>query len=198
MSRMMSRRVPPLEDAYFTWLYSHVEPIRLDSPAVRHVKLFHILHATPFVDLIPNDENRAADGIDLRVVFLEDDDAYSASADWMSLECSMLEMFIALCNRAYFETDHSADPGGVRGWFWIIMTNLGLAKFTDEEFAVLGDDTAAEAIRHILRVMNHRLYSSSGYGGAFPLLKPRRDQRKIELWYQLAAYLIENRYVNVS
>ena len=198
MSRMMSRRVPPLEDAYFTWLCSHVEPIRLDSPAVRHVKLFHILHATPFVDLIPNDENRAADGIDLRVVFLEDDDVYSASADWMSLECSMLEMFIALCNRAYFETDHSADPGGVRGWFWIIMTNLGLAKFTDEEFAVLGDDTAAEAVRHILHIMNHRLYSSSGYGGAFPLLKPRRDLRKIELWYQLAAYLIENRYVNVS
>lgn len=198
MPRAMNRRIPPLEDAYFTWLYSHVEPIRVDSPAARHAKLFHILHATPFVDIVPNDDNRAADGIDLRAVFLEGDDAYSADADWMTLECSMLEMFIALCNRAVFETDHSEDPGGVRGWFWIIMTNLDLAKFTDEEFMVLGEKAATEAVRRVLYNVNYRLYSRSGHGGAFPLLRPRRDQRKIELWYQLSAYLIENRYVNVS
>jgi hypothetical protein len=32
----------------------------------------------------------------------------------------------------------------------------------------------------------------SGLGGMFPLEDPREDQRAIEIWYQMMAYINEN------
>jgi hypothetical protein len=40
--------------------------------------------------------------------------------------------------------------------------------------------------------LNRRLYTTSGYGGLFPLEEPKEDQRKVEIWYQMMAYLGEN------
>ena len=37
-----------------------------------------------------------------------------------------------------------------------------------------------------------RRYKRSGEGGLFPLKNAAKDQRKVEIWYQLSSYLLEN------
>ena len=48
----------------------------------------------------------------------------------------------------------------------------------------------------ILNKIIDRGYSRRGVGGLFPLKYSKNDQRKVELWYQMHSYLIENYYVD--
>ena len=47
-------------------------------------------------------------------------------------------------------------------------------------------------VRDTARGVIDRDYDASGFGGIFPLRRPAEDQRKVELWYQAAAYILEN------
>lgn len=193
----MTRRLPPLEEAYFTWLCSHVTSVTNRDRRHSHVRLLRLLHQTEFVYSVPNDEDRAADGIYLRSEFLAGDDSYVADVDWMSMECSFLEMLIALAKRAEFKTDPDVVPDGVWGWFWIILENLDLRKYTDASFLDVDANLVVEEISDILRRVNYRDYTRNGDGGLFPLAHARKDQRRTEIWEQLSAYLLENRYVRL-
>lgn len=190
----MTRRLVPLEEAYFVWLSSHVVGIeggRLGGYAM----LLRVLHHTPFRYVVANDENRAMDGAYLREDFTEAHVEYKPDAEWMNLECSYLEMLVALCKIADFESDPGAVPDGVSGWFWIIMGNLGLDIYAD---ALFGDDNAEaleEGIADVLWTVTERQYERNGRGGMFPMRRQRRDQRRLEIWEQLSAYLLENRYL---
>lgn len=193
----MTRPRTPLEEAYFTWLCSFVASVTSRDKRHTHVRLLRKLHQTPFVYFVPNDENRAMDGLYLREDFLADSDEYVADVDWMAMECSFLEMLIALAQRADFETDPGVVPDGIKGWFWIILANIGVQKYTDAAFMDGDANFIEEDIENILSVVNNRLYNRSGEGGLFPLSYARKDQRKIEIWHQLSAYLLENRYVRL-
>lgn len=68
------------------------------------------------------------------------------------------------------------------------MFNSGLAALDD----TYSDDTY-ERIQYRLNVINKRLYNEDGTGGGlFPLRHATQDQREVELWYQMMAYLTEN------
>jgi len=140
---------------------------------------------------VPNDDNRAMDGMDLRDEFLHQRPTLKIERNWRELDCSMLEMLIALAKRADFETDTGALAGGVGGWFWKFMDNVRLSQYTD---AVVNDRSLG-AIDRTLETINNRTYKPNGRGGLFPLRRPQHDQRNVELWYQLSAYLLENNYV---
>ena len=43
-----------------------------------------------------------------------------------------------------------------------------------------------------LNTFIYREYERNGKGGMFPLKTPSGNQKKVQLWYQLAEYLIEN------
>ncbi len=131
------------------------------------------------------------DGIELREEFLRQRPTLRVDRDWMELDCSMLEMLIALARRADFETDTGALEGGVGGWFWKFMDNVRLSQYTDEVIT----DRSLGVIDSTLETINERTYRPNGRGGLFPLRKPHADQRDVELWYQLSAYLLENNYV---
>lgn len=163
----------PLDEAYFQWLIDQTV-LDGDVPLTDHV--FRVLYKTPFEVLIPRDENRAAEGIALRSHFLDEVPSarHSNLQDWLELECSIFEMLLALAFRAGYQTgDYPA------WWFSIFVDNLGLGPSPSK---------AAKAIKRL----NRREYDYSGYGGLFPLQSPETDQRETELWYQLAAYIIEN------
>ncbi len=100
----------------------------------------------------------------------------------MGLGCSMLEMLIAFSRRLSFETE-----GAPRVWFWHMLENLDLAQFNDKEY----NDLHQRGIDAALDQVIWRTYSPDGYGGLFPLRHPREDQRDVEIWYQLSAYLME-------
>lgn len=172
-----------LDEAYFKWLYAQVSPIRLKNPARTHWSLLRQLYKKEFVWFIPNDDNRVEDGKDLRREFIE---SINLRGDpdpvWMSLGCSILEMLIALSRRLSFEAE-----GEPRDWFWHMLENVDLQKYTDKYY----DQIAERDIDQACDIIIFRTYAPNGRGGLFPLRNPVEDQRNVELWYQFNAYLVE-------
>jgi len=170
----------PLDERYFRWLYSQVISVRLRNPARTYWNLLRLLFTKEFVWIVPNDDNRVKDGQDLRYEFLECERLDAVDETWMELGCSMLEMLIALSRRLSFETD-----GEPRDWFWHLLRVLNIAEYTDNK------PCPADHVNEILDAVIWRTYSRTGEGGLFPLKRPTRDQRDVEIWYQLSAYLLE-------
>ncbi len=169
----------PLDEQYFTWLYSQVGSVRTADPSRTHWGLFRKLFTTEFLWFIPNDDNRAEDGRALRDEFVNMRHV-SADDNWMRLGCSMLEMLIALARHAAFETGMTR-----RSWFWEMIGNLGLVNCADDR-----DPFPEEMVDDILQTVIWRTYKEDGTGGLFPV-PFARDMPKVEIWYQLQRYIIE-------
>lgn len=134
---------------------------------------------------IPNDDNRIMDGVDLRHEFIHLHKIEDPGSIWLEMGCSMLEMLIALSRRASYQAEGTHDE-----WFWRFMENLDLRKCSDSYY--MDNPDAWNEVNDILDRLNDRTYKRNGKGGLFPVRDSRRDQRKIEIWYQLAAYLLED------
>lgn len=173
----------PLEEVYFRWLYAKVASVDIPTPSRTHWQLLRVLHTTEFVWLISGDDNRAEGGVGLRQEFAH---AMNIVVDpmWHHVPCSVLEMLIAFSRIAEFETDIHA-----RDWFWIMLTNLGLSRFSDNE------DDPTFAARPILDRFIWRTYRRNGKGGLFPLENPQHDQKKTEIWYQFCEYLTDQQLI---
>lgn len=170
----------PLDELYLHWLYSQVSETNGTHERGAYWSLLQQLYTTEFVWLIPNDDNRAADGKDLRVEFLRYIHDEEVDEAWLQLGCSFLEMLVALSRWYAFE-----DEGEPRNWFWHMIKVLGLNEYDDAHMD-------HHAVEEIVNAVIWRTYRRDGQGGLFPLKHPRRDQRDVEIWYQLQAYLLEN------
>ncbi len=171
---------PPLEEEYFVWLYSQVGAVNLKNPSRTHWSLLRQLFKKEFVWFVPNDDNRVEDGRDLRYEFLEERGIEDPGPTWRGLGCSMLEMLIGLSRRLAFQAD-----GEPIEWFWQLLENLEIVH-NDQHY----NDALAEEIDDALDRVIWRTYNSDGSGGLFPLQNPREDQRQVEIWYQLGAYVL--------
>lgn len=172
-----------LDQLYFEWLYSQVCSVKRKNPARTYWNLFRILFTTEFFWFVPNDDNRVEDGKELRYDFMRDQqiDPDDVDKDWLQTGCSMLELCIGLAKRLAFETNGSVDE-----WFWELLENLDLRKYND------ATHIPRAKVEDTLDRVNWRTYRRNGHGGLFPLCRPPRDdQREVELWYQLNAYLLE-------
>lgn len=171
----------PIEETYFNWLYAKVVTIQgPQTPSNSYFTLMRDLHSTEFVWLMPGDDNRAADGMDLRKEFIQQAHL-DFNPPWMNIPCSVLEMFIALSRRAEFDTDI-----GSREWFWIFLENLNIADLTDANLGI------TQLVNEVLYTFVWRLYDRKGNGGMFPLNQSIHDQRKIEVYYQFCEWVTEN------
>lgn len=170
----------PLENLYFNWLCAKIIRLENPTPSLKYDELLRTLHSTEFVWIVPGDNNRAEDGVELRREFLIEA-GYSVNESWQHYPCSVLEMLIAFSRRANFATDIPS-----RTWFWEFIENLGLIEFNDASGA--GPEEVWEMINPFL----WRTYSTGGKdGGLFPLEQPTRDQRTLEIWYQFCDYLVD-------
>lgn len=175
----------PLDELYFKWLYSQVASPRLRNPERLYWSLARILYTTEFDWFVPNDDNRAEDGRDLRLEFRQTLRNPSVMDDeWLGLPCSIFEMLIGISRRLAFE---SGFEGEASAWFWILIDNLDLRRFNDSAYK---NSDLGEVV-YILQRLSNRTYDYDGRGGLFPLSYPEEDQRHVELWYQLNAYLLE-------
>ena len=166
---------------YFEWLCLQV------GVTEDYWTLMGMLFNREFTWFVPNDNNRAADGLCLRERYLEERGLEGSAMIYGP--CSVLEMMAALAIRC--EDDIMRDPDlGDRTslWFWIMICNLKLDRYTDDTI----DMVYTEEISRILDVMLDREYMMNGDGGLFPLKKPAHNQRRVEIWYQMNAYLVEN------
>jgi len=181
----------PLDELYFQWLYRQVADPEQD---LTFWNVLRVLYTTPFVWVVPNDENRIGDGKELREFFIDSQRIRLRREDrnWIDLGCSMLELMVGLARRLEF----LANKGTAHYWFWILMENIGLSRFNDDDwdFFKFEDDhdkTSEDYVRDVLEMVIQRYYESDGHGGFFPLDRPEEDQREVEIWDQLSEYVME-------
>lgn len=171
-----------LDESYFVWLYGQVADPEIEVPSLTYWKLLRELFTTPFVWRVQKDEARLKDGKVLRLEFVRTMHPDGVDPEWMNIECSVLELMVGLARHLAFLAD-----GEPPFWFWQITENLGLRRYTDN---VVDDDAIAD-IAVILEHVIERKYEYNGRGGFFPLRHPTEDQRGVELWYQMSAYVVE-------
>lgn len=172
---------------YYRWICDILKVNKEDNS---YWLLFGVLHKKIFRWSVPNDDNRGLDGIRLRDEYLYEN-GYDDN-DNIDGPCTMLEMLMGLARRM---NDNMADLHNhdqTSKWFWELLSNVGLDKFTDEEYY---DEFKADEVDYILDTIIDRAYRRDGRGGLFPLKHPRIDQRRREIWYQMCDYLVENYYV---
>lgn len=158
---------------YFNWMAEVV--------GAHRVELLAILDSIPFEWSVKNDDNRAADGIELRRRFAETNYIELTDEDF-AVPCSVLEMMVALALRC--DNDIMGEPGEEHPeiWFWMMIRNLGLDEGVSDE----------QHVREVIDIWLKRKFEPDGKGSPFPGQKFKTDQRKVEIWSQLNNYLIEN------
>ena len=166
---------------YFTWLSKLVCENRFHG-SMSYDKLLTYLHNTPFRYYLPLDENRAADGEDLRWRWASENGLRDVPAS-LNGPCSVLEMMIALvlrCDETFM--DDPELPSRAGQWFWGMVVNLGLGSMSDDRY---DQKLVEEAVERLL----NREYEPDGRGGLFRIRDCARDMRTMEIWHQLCWYL---------
>jgi hypothetical protein len=107
----------------------------------------------------------------------------------------MLEFLIGLAGRMAFIMGEEGNPLHTGYYFWQMIENLRLGKLSDDRFDELnGSFFTQEAVDRVL----YRTYDRNGRGGLFPLKNPEKDQRGVEIWYQMQEWLLESGDVEVE
>lgn len=171
-------RAGTLDDLYLEWLYSQV--LVETRQGASYWKLLRQLHRIEFRWFVPNDGNRAEDGLDLRKEWRDQLDI-AVDSDWMELGCSFLEILVVLARRMEFDGGETPQH-----WFWHLLENLQFNNCHD------GSGYSRHLVTRRVRIVMDRLYDATGNGGLFPLRQPSRDQREVELWYQMSEYLLQD------
>lgn len=165
---------------YFEWLISKV--CSTDFEYFMYRLLLEYLYNEPFRWTIFMDQNRAADGLELRAIYTD----VTGKPCGKGGTCSVLEVLIALAIRCDQDLMYDRDIGSRAGeWFWQMISNMGLYYDDDIHFR---EEDAREALDRFM----DRTYDRDGYGGPFYVENSPTDMRLLELWEQLNLYIEEN------
>ena len=157
---------------YYEWLVSQIGV----PPNKSCYDLFERMHNVEFVWTVPNDDNRVQDGLDLRPEYLN-----GRKSQLTLTGVTFLEVLVGVSRRLAF-----VASGDSRQWAWRLIKNLKLNKMTDPL-----TESQKDRVDEILFSVIWRTYDPSGRGGLFPLKHAAEDQTRIEIWYQLNAYVNE-------
>jgi hypothetical protein len=175
-----------LRDEYFIWLCNIIGVnVEKESYSI----LAKRLHGIEYFWFVPNDDNRGEDGLKLRRTFIEVHELGPYEQFILDAgPCSVLEMLVAMSIKMAELMEQVVDNNEPGDWFWELIKNAGLDTFSDFQYHFVGGHMAvAMKVHKILE----RDYERNGVGGFFPLQETDVDQRKVELWYQMNAYLGE-------
>ena len=175
-----------MNDPYFDWLCI-VVGIKKGSIHENFRRLAKELHENEFHAILKMDANRGADGMQLRVEFMNEHGEWGTATN--RGPCTMLEFLVALSIRMSFLTGGEGNGRQTEYYFWRMMDNLKLSRITDDKWDYMnGEFFVEDAVWRI----NERQYSADGSGGLFPLRSLHGDQRGVEIWYQMNAWIMEN------
>lgn len=171
-----------LVEEYFEWMCRLV--CNRQYPKRKFHKLLQHLFEYVFHPVIPMDENRACDGVNLRYYFGYDNEYEQAmiASELDDRPCSILEMMIAL---AVNEESIMSDPNiGDRTsqWFWSMVSSLELDDMNDIDYNW-------RYVEECLDRFINRKYRRDGLGGLFYIPYIEHDMREVEIWYQMNWYL---------
>ena len=172
-------------DTYFCWLYDQVNETRNMESTQSYSTICDMMHRMKFRVIVKLDDNRVGDAADLRNTFNREAGVFSPleEADLLFADASIFEVLVALAMRA----DRIVSITQYK-WFMIFIENLGLEKWNDN-YCLIHSTWPAQ---RILNKLNNRTYRRDGHGGLFPLRNPAHDQREVEIWYQMGAWINQN------
>ena len=172
------------ETAYMNWLIGAVN----DRKGKSYFRLLKYLYKKEFYSLINYDQNRAEDGIALRGIWQDANKLSDEQVDFGVAK--ILEVLIGIVVRIRHEIYGSkwAEIMGDSDILWVLLGNLGLDKFTDNEV----NKTRVEQLDNIVEGWLERRYSRNGIGGIFPVLSATTNFRELELWDQMGIYIRAN------
>jgi len=170
-----------LDLEYFGWLTSQIAVENSKS----YNELFERMHNLEFVWTVPNDDNRVQDGLELRHEFLttvihRTENPLAADLQF-NKGASILEVLVALSRRVAW-----IAGGDAQHWAWNLIENLRLERSFDPL-----TKGKRNRIENVLHNLVWRTYDWNGAGGFFPLNEPGEDQTKVEVWYQMNAFVNE-------
>lgn len=168
---------------YFRWLCKRV----YRRSEYNYRWLLQLLNNREFYWSVPNDDDRLKDGLTLREIYADTHPSF-LPVD-RSEPCSILEVLIALADRIEYILADDAKGDRTAKWFWMMIKNLGLEQFHDSSF---DDQRTHTTINYILTQFVNRTYDRQGHGSLFPSKKPDKNLARVEIWYQMMAYLDEN------
>lgn len=157
---------------YFRWL---CEIVNSDWEGESYLLMLSDLFNKEFIWFVENDDNRYFDAVALRQEYYHT--RYGEKV-------SVFEVLVTIAQHMddnLYDVEHGERVGT---WFWEMMENLELSRYDDSEYN-------AEKIDEILEIWLNRQYSTTGKGGVFPVAKNGGDQRGVEIWYQMSAYLLD-------
>ena len=160
-----------MDDRYFEWLVRKIKGNKSE------VQLLRMLDGIIYRYRIQKDENRAVDGLLLREEFA----TIYPDIPIKNGPCTVLEMLVGLACRVDRDITGTSYEEHPEQLFWIFIQNLCINIHMNFE----------EVDRIVEKWMDGK-FDKTGQGGLFPLRHPTRDMRRVEIWYQLSAWLEEN------
>ncbi len=170
-----------INEEYFLYLcrlvgvnFGNIQPLN------RYRELLELLFNYEFYWVVEMDANRIED-----TKTLKDDFRYNTNYinyDQIYSFCSVLEILIVLATAM----NDKIESLGVPYWFWQMISNLDICYKAKDPIS----PKRKEEILETLRIFVERKYGKNGL--LFPLQNPSKDQRKVELWYQMNEYYNEN------
>lgn len=179
-----------VRDRYFRWLCGLVG--LQDRRGLSYFTLARILHSMTYSWTIRNDGDRSTDGLQLRFIFAADNcPSLHPSLEELAGPCTIFEMLVAMAMRIDDWLYGGEDKRtGTQKWFFEMLHNLNLDIWNDG--ACARGEGYRDDIENKVDIFVRRRYVRNGDGGLFPLRCPQKDQREVEIWYQLQSYLKEN------
>lgn len=179
-------------DPYFDWLCIKIG-VNPNNPRRNYGEMVRMLHGINYIPVLEMDENRATDGIQLRVDFMDIHGPYGSSTN--RGPCTMLEFLIGVAMKMNFLMGEEENHHRTEWYFWRLIRHMGLRKFTDDHWNYDNGELFVEDA--VDRVIN-RKYLPSGEGGLFPLRGYYEDQTKCEIWKQMQYWLSENSDIDLQ
>lgn len=153
--------------------------------------LWYKLHSMAFVWTIEMDENRAADGQNLRYLYsleAEFDGISGVEIDeYLAGPCSVMEFLVGLARRIEDDIMYDVDEENrTSEWFWTMIRNLGLDFYDDFHY----DDVAVEGIvnRFMSRNYDELDENETPQGGLKNIFRPRVGYKNLQIWEQVQAW----------
>lgn len=176
------------EREYLTYLYELIGfPLEISDS---YYELCKYLLYLDFYAKNDRDINRVYDANVMRNTYLS---IYTQGQHYPKYEkiCSVLEIILIMARLSQSVCEDDIPNNTTYRWFRELTTNLGLGDYTDD-YVMENDDLPFDDIDYKINTFVEREYYPSGVDGMFPLRCYEKDQRKVELWYQMHAYLMEN------
>lgn len=156
---------------YYDWLMDIIK-----GPG-GYSQVLNELWNTEFYSIVPNDDNRAADGVCLRYYYEDDTGEYCDKTG----ACTVLEMMIGLALRMENDFLYDGDYGDrTHIWFWDMVKSLGLSRYPDRSF-----------YQYDVRCIIEDFLDRKGGIFLFPVVDRNFDWTEMEIWWQLNKYILD-------